>query len=84
MAKVVAITLIVMLAIIVLGSGGICIGVFSGIFGAFSGILAGAFGLVAGLIGGLFGLAFGLLGAFVPVLIFILVILGVVHLIKLV
>ena len=84
MGKVVAITLIVMLAILVLGSGGACIGIFGGIFGSFGGILAGAFGLVAGLIGGLFGLAFGLLGAFAPVLIFILVITGIVHLFKLV
>jgi hypothetical protein len=84
MGKVVAITLIVMLALIVLGSGGACIGVFGGLFGAFSGILAGAFGLMAGLIGGFIGLAFGLLGAFAPVLIFILVVLGIVHLIKLV
>ena len=86
MIKTVLISLALMVAITCLAGGslGFLGGLIGGLVGLVTGVVGAAVGLLAGVFGALLGVAAVLVGAFLPVLFFILIVVGVVQLIKLI
>lgn len=79
MLKVIGAVFLIFIGFGILATGGfgIIIGLIAGILGVIGGLIGG----IIGLIGGLIGAVFGVVGLLAPLIIFVLVIAGVVHLI---
>ena len=82
MGKFILLSLTVLILLLFVGGGGF--GLACGLLGLIGGLMGMAVGLVAGLFGAVFGIAAGLIGAFMPLIVVVLIIAGIVNLVRLI